>query len=178
MDLDCPRVGGWVGARPCKWKGRGLKEKVCREVCWIKLQYCLISSGKSCCPCACLCVLRKYTPLHFRLDCTLPGGGTRLPGKSVKRFHSPHLLQINLPQNQIRTRRDSWEWYKKNTKLKELWSKNAKSSETRERKQSLAFTLHFYSVVNNCAGFLGAFHLNPAQREGNVLITENNLREN
>lgn len=54
--MDGSGLSGGETAPVNKRMGRELKEKVSREVCWIKLQYCLISLGKSVCARAHVCV--------------------------------------------------------------------------------------------------------------------------
>lgn len=65
MDLDCQ--GGEAAPVNKRERERELKEKVSGEVCWIKLQYCLISLGKSLCACVCLfvCTEHRESTWHF-----------------------------------------------------------------------------------------------------------------
>lgn len=77
------------------------ESKVRRVVCWIKLQYCPISLGKSLWVCMCTERKEKYMALHFRADCVLPGVAAplarQLGGKPEHTF-SPLLLLLLVNQ--------------------------------------------------------------------------------
>lgn len=84
-----------------------------------------------------VCIEHGENTLHFIFEliarCPVAALAARRLGEKLPLAFSS---QINLPQNQITTRRDSWERYKKEKyKAEGTLKQNAKSSETRERNE-------------------------------------------
>lgn len=166
--------------------GRELKEKVSWEVCWIKLQYCLISLGKSVCARALICVYwaqGEYMALHFRVDCVLPSGGTRC--RATQWRASTRFFLASSPANKSAAKSDyDQERFmgtiqkRKNTKLRGLWSKTPKAVRLERGKGEPCLHITFLFSGKQLCRLSQGICLNPAQEEGNMLITENNLQEN
>jgi len=148
-----------------------LKEKVSGEVCGIKLQYCLISLGKSLCMCVFVhvCTERGVSTWHFIFEliacCPVALPAARLLSENLPlSSSSPFLLQINQMQNQITIRRDSEQWYrKKKYRAEGTLKQNPKSSglEREEREPFLPITF-LLGGKQSCRLSLGIC-LNPAQ---------------
>lgn len=130
----------------------------------------------------CVCwARREYMALHFRADCALPSGGARCqatPWKASTHYLSFPAANKSAAKSDYDQERFMGMIQKKIQSWGDFEAKPPKAVRLERGKRESCLHITFLLSSKQLCRHSQGICLNPAQEEGTMIITENNLQEN